>query len=81
MKYLSECCKVEAIIRNNDIALCPKCGEECDVLERWNLSQTLTQKCLSEILQVTFSADDMIGNYFGQELRKNTPVNQLLTFY
>jgi len=81
MKYLSECHRAEAIIRNNDISLCSKCREECDVIEEWDLSQTPTQKNLSEILSITFDADAMIGNFFGQSLREHTLIGQLVTQY
>jgi len=81
MKYISECCKAETIIRNNDIGLCSKCHEECDVLEIWDLSQTPTQKNLSEILAITFDGDAMMGNFFGQSLREHTLIGLLVNQY
>jgi hypothetical protein len=81
MKYLSDCCKAEAIIRNNDISLCSKCHEECDALERVELKQTGEQKNASFTLDILFDADLMLTSSLSPLLRENVLMNAFITLY
>jgi hypothetical protein len=82
MKYISECCKAEAIIRNNDISLCSKCREECDVLDRVELKQTEEQKNFSFMIAGLFDADAYLKLQPISDLyRSNIKLESLITIY
>jgi len=82
MKYISECCKAEAIIRNNDTSLCSKCHEECDVLDRKEFKQTYAQKIFSSIYANLYNADSFIKLQPVSDIyRKNIKIEDLVTQY
>ena len=81
MKYLSDCCKAEAIIRNNDVSLCSECHEECETLERWDIGQTPTQKNFSFIHHSLFDADLVETSPFGKILRAEILIGSLVNQY
>ena len=82
MKYLSECCKAEAIIRNNDCSLCSKCREECDVLEMAEYKQTSFQKTFSAMYANLFNADSFIKlSPVSDIYRANIKIEDLMTIY
>lgn len=81
MKYLSQCCKAEVIIRNNDINLCSKCHEGCDVIERWDISQNKAQELTCFMFQILFDADAFQLSGLAKSLREQTKIGDLITLY